>query len=138
MCSDSQPVLSIKETDPVYCLELPQLKEATDDGGGAYVLLCWVNLLVVEDHCARFSSPYTMQVDRETSYEDLQKLILKEMNAVLHDDVLVSSQDVCKVSYNLISASLHDITVYGTAAPEMSHLIQNYFYVKLIDFLFLK
>lgn len=92
--SDSQPVLSIKETDPVYCLELPQLKEATDDGGGAYVLLCWVNLLVVEDHCARFSSPYTMQVDRETSYEDLQKLILKEMNAVLHDDILVSSQDI--------------------------------------------
>ena len=100
MCADSQPVLSIKETDPVYCLELPQLKEATDDGGAAYILLCWVNLLVVEDHCARFSSPYTMQVGRETSYEDLQKLILKEMNAVLHDDILVSSQDVCKFLCN--------------------------------------
>ncbi|KAJ4444321.1 hypothetical protein ANN_06113 [Periplaneta americana] len=92
--ADSQPVSCIKETDPVYCLELPQLKEATEDGGGAYVLLCWVNLLVVEDHCARFSSPYTMQVGRETSYEDLQKLILKEMNAVLHDDILVNSQDI--------------------------------------------
>lgn len=35
-----------------------------------------------------------MQVGRETSYEDLQKLILKEMNIILHDDVLVNSQDV--------------------------------------------
>ncbi|XP_049853999.1 ubiquitin carboxyl-terminal hydrolase 31 isoform X1 [Schistocerca gregaria] len=91
--SDTQPVSIIKETDPVYCLELPQLKEATEDSG-AYILLCWVNLLVVDDQCARFSSPYTMQVGRETSYKDLQKLILKEMNTILHDDVLVNSQDI--------------------------------------------
>lgn len=111
-------MLSIKETDPVYCLELPQLKEATDDGGGAYVLLCWVNLLLVEDHCARFSSPYTMQVDRETSYEDLQKLILKEMNAVLHDDILVSSQDVRKMLYNLIITLFLNSMILRTAVPE--------------------
>nr|CAD7428000.1 unnamed protein product [Timema monikensis] len=92
--SDSQLVSIIKETDPVYCLELPQLKDATEDSGGAYVLLCWVNVLIMDDHQARFSSPYTMQVGRETSYEDLQKLILKEMNTILHDDILVNSQDV--------------------------------------------
>ncbi|GLH04172.1 Ubiquitin carboxyl-terminal hydrolase nonstop [Gryllus bimaculatus] len=91
--SDLQPLSIIRETDPVYCLELPQLKEASEDSG-AYVLLCWVNLLIMDDHCARFSSPYTMQVGRETSYEDLQKLILKEMNTILHDDVLVNSQDI--------------------------------------------
>nr|CAD7440347.1 unnamed protein product [Timema bartmani] len=91
--SDSQLVSIIKETDPVYCLELPQLKDATEDSG-AYLLLCWVNVLIMDDHQARFSSPYTMQVGRETSYEDLQKLILKEMNTILHDDVLVNSQDV--------------------------------------------
>lgn len=33
-----------------------------------------------------------MQVPREISYEDLQKLILKEMAPILHDDVLTSSQ----------------------------------------------
>nr|CAD7404748.1 unnamed protein product [Timema cristinae] len=92
--SDSQLVSIIKETDPVYCLELPQLKDATEDSGGAYLLLCWVNVLIMDDHQARFSSPYTMQVGRETSYEDLQKLILKEMNTILHDDILVNSQDV--------------------------------------------
>ncbi|KRT86127.1 Peptidase, partial [Oryctes borbonicus] len=37
-------------------------------------------------------SPYTMQVSRETSYEDLQKLILKEMAPILHDDILTTSQ----------------------------------------------
>lgn len=33
-----------------------------------------------------------MQVPREMSYEDLQKLILKEMAPILHDDILTSSQ----------------------------------------------
>lgn len=33
-----------------------------------------------------------MQVPRELSYEDLQKLILKEMASILHDDILTSSQ----------------------------------------------
>lgn len=37
-------------------------------------------------------SPYTMQVPRELSYEDLQKLMLKEMAPILHDDILTSSQ----------------------------------------------
>lgn len=34
-----------------------------------------------------------MQVSRETSYEDLQKLLLKEMHSTLSDDVLTSSQN---------------------------------------------
>lgn len=33
-----------------------------------------------------------MQVPRDLSYEDLQKLILKEMASILHDDILTSSQ----------------------------------------------
>lgn len=35
-----------------------------------------------------------MQVGRDTSYADLQKLILKEMAFILHDDVLTTAQDV--------------------------------------------
>lgn len=42
--------------------------------------------------CYITGSPYTMQVPREMSYEDLQKLILKEMAPTLHDDILTSSQ----------------------------------------------
>ncbi|XP_074094318.1 ubiquitin carboxyl-terminal hydrolase 31 [Cotesia typhae] len=87
--SDCQPLSVITENDPLYCIELPQLKEPTEQ---AYILLVWVNVLVKGDLKERFGSPYTMQVSRETSYEDLQKLLLKEMHTLLTDDVLTSSQ----------------------------------------------
>jgi len=35
-----------------------------------------------------------MQLCRLTSYRDLQKLILKEMNTMLHDEVLTTDQDI--------------------------------------------
>ncbi|XP_015116575.1 ubiquitin carboxyl-terminal hydrolase 31 [Diachasma alloeum] len=87
--SDCQPLSVITENDPLYCVELPQLKEPTEQ---AYILLVWVNVLVKGDLRERFGSPYTMQVSRETSYEDLQKLLLKEMHTTLSEDVLTSSQ----------------------------------------------
>lgn len=87
--SDCQPLSVITENDPLYCIELPQLKEPAEQ---AYILLVWINVLVKGDLRQRFGSPYTMQVSRETSYEDLQKLLLKEMHSVLADDVLTSSQ----------------------------------------------
>lgn len=80
----------ITESDPLYCIELPQLKEPTEQ---AYILLVWINVLVKGDLRERFGSPYTMQISRETSYEDLQKLLLKEMHTTLADDVLTSSQN---------------------------------------------
>lgn len=77
----------ITENDPLYCIELPQLKEPTEQ---AYILLVWINVLVKGDLRQRFGSPYTMQVSRETSYEDLQKLLLKEMRSTLTDDADLS------------------------------------------------
>ncbi|KAK6623890.1 hypothetical protein RUM44_010746 [Polyplax serrata] len=91
--SGQLPVSEIKETDPVYCIEMPQLKDATEEME-KYILLCWVNVLTMDDHCARFGSPYTMQLCRLTGYQDLQKLMLKEMNTILHDDILTTEQDV--------------------------------------------
>lgn len=79
----------ITENDPLYCIELPKLKEPTEQ---AYILLVWINVLVKGDLRERFGSPYTMQVSRETSYEDLQKLLLKEMHTSLAEEVLTSSQ----------------------------------------------
>lgn len=76
--SDTQLISTIKDSDPIYCIELPELKEASQDTG-EYILLVWINTLIVDDQCARFSSPYTMQVCRETSYVDVEKLMLKEM-----------------------------------------------------------
>ncbi|XP_044732949.1 ubiquitin carboxyl-terminal hydrolase 31 isoform X1 [Chrysoperla carnea] len=92
--SNTQPVGIIAENDPIYCIEVPQLKEINDETTtSAYILLCWINVLITEDgKFQKFGSPYTMQVSRETSYNDLQKLILKEMASILHDDVLTSAQ----------------------------------------------
>ncbi|CAH1957950.1 unnamed protein product [Acanthoscelides obtectus] len=94
--ADAQPAAAIAEDDPVYCVEAARL-DAGAPTTGEYVLLVWVNVEKVEDEDSeeewrRFGSPYTMQVSRETSYDDLQKLILKEMAPILHDDILTSSQ----------------------------------------------
>ncbi|KAF5284540.1 hypothetical protein FQA39_LY16990 [Lamprigera yunnana] len=90
--TDTQSVGVITEIDPIYCIEVAQLKNVEDDSTSAYILLCWINVLIKDRSCIRFGSPYTMQVSRETSYEDLQKLILKEMAVILHDDILTSEQ----------------------------------------------
>lgn len=111
--TDTQSVNVITEIDPIYCIEVAQLKDTdTEENTSAYILLCWINVMVTDEIASRFGtiltihsilfsihlfcsiigSPYTMQISRETSYEDLQKLILKEMATILHDDVLTSSQ----------------------------------------------
>ncbi|KAK7605335.1 hypothetical protein V9T40_007193 [Parthenolecanium corni] len=113
--SDTTPVSTIKETDNIYCLELPQGRDPPDENEG-YLLLCWVNLLVVENQYSRFGSPFTMPICRETSYVDLQKLLLKEMAWMLHDDVLTTDQEI----------PLFRIRVADTAdAPELSYLDPN-------------
>ncbi|KAK4874677.1 hypothetical protein RN001_014037 [Aquatica leii] len=90
--TDAQAIGVISEIDPIYCIEVSQLKDVEDDTTSAYILLCWINVLIKDNSCVRFGSPYTMQVSRETSYEDLQKLMLKEMAVILHDDILTSEQ----------------------------------------------
>ncbi|KAL0278639.1 UNVERIFIED_CONTAM: hypothetical protein PYX00_000405 [Menopon gallinae] len=91
--SGLQSVSEIKESDPVYCIEMPQLKDNTEDLE-KYILLCWINVLTMDDHCSRFGSPHTMLLCRLTCYQDIQKLILKEMNTMLHDEILTTDQDI--------------------------------------------
>lgn len=52
--SGQLPISEIKETDPVYCIEMPQLKDASEEME-KYILLCWVNVLTMDDHCSRFA-----------------------------------------------------------------------------------
>ncbi|VEN62712.1 unnamed protein product [Callosobruchus maculatus] len=100
--ADAQPAAAIADDDPLYCVEAARLDPGAGPPTGEYVLLCWVNVAPTVgagqqpddggEEWKRFGSPYTMQVSRETSYDDLQKLILKEMAPILHDDILTSSQ----------------------------------------------
>ena len=91
--SDNQPISVLRETDPLYCIELPAAKEPCEEDG-AFILLSWINVLAEEHTQTRIGSPYTMQVARETSFEDLQKLLLKEMASIVDHRVLCQKQEV--------------------------------------------
>lgn len=95
---DNQPISVLRETDPLYCIELPAVKEPCEEDG-AFVVLCWINVLVDEHSQSRLGSCYTMQVARETSFEDLQKLLLKEMASVVHHQVICQKQEVKYLLY---------------------------------------
>lgn len=113
----------IRETDPIYCIQLPQLKDSSQES--TYILLTWVNVLIVEDHCSRFGSPFSMQVGRDTSYADLQKLILKEMAFILHDDVLTTAQDVPLFRIKVVdlpSGFAEDCELDGVPASQAAYL----------------
>ena len=95
---DSDPVSVIDNEKPspscdLFCIEILKHKESTEDDG-AYILVTWVNVLKEGPIEKRFGSPYTIQVSREVLYEDLQKLLMKEMGSILHDDILIANQKV--------------------------------------------
>jgi len=124
--SETQGTGEASETNPLYCIELPQLKDASEESG-AYVLLVWVNVLQEEEEkLKRFSAPYTMQVSRETSYEDLQKLILKEMHPILHDDILTNAQEVPLFRMRVAEAAL-------PAATYIDFSLDHPLYMEAVD-----
>ncbi len=91
---DGQPVSVLKDAKaPLFCIEVPRQRHPTEDDG-AYAVLAWVNVFKEGPREERFGSPYTIQVSRETLYADMQKLLLKEMAPILHDDILISNQKV--------------------------------------------
>ncbi|CAH2037596.1 unnamed protein product, partial [Iphiclides podalirius] len=93
----------------LYCLEVPPLLQTPTT---PYLLLLWVNLLDGE----RFGSPYAMQVPREVSYEDLQKLLLKEMCQVVAERVLERAQGA-----DIFRARLADTHTPAYLQPELPH-----------------
>lgn len=52
--TDTQCVSVITEYDPIYCIEVPQLKDIQDDTTSAYILLCWINVLTDNGDFQRF------------------------------------------------------------------------------------
>ncbi|XP_013169466.1 PREDICTED: ubiquitin carboxyl-terminal hydrolase 31 [Papilio xuthus] len=93
----------------LYCLEAPPLLQTPTT---PYLLILWVNLLDGE----RFGSPYAMQVGREVSYEDLQKLLLKEMCQVVAERVLERAQGA-----DIFRARLADTQPHAYLQPELPH-----------------
>merc|ERR1712218_532880 len=92
--SDNEALTVIPDKCNLYGIEVPKLQKSTEDNG-AFIVLSWINVLKEGEKIEqRFGSPYAIQLARETIYEDLQKLLMKEMSPILHDDILISAQKV--------------------------------------------
>lgn len=79
----------------MYCIETPQIRETTESDG-AFLMITWTNLILTNDDKTkvRFGSTYVTQIARETHFVDLQKVMLKEMSAMLQPGILVAEQKV--------------------------------------------
>jgi len=89
-------VSALSNNDALYCIEMPQIRE-TSENDGAYLMVTWTNILVTceETTRVRFGSTFVTQIARETGFVDLQKLLLKEMAGILQPGILVAEQKVC-------------------------------------------
>lgn len=66
--TDAQSVGVITEIDPIYCIEVAQLKDVEEDTTSAYVLLCWINVLKKDDNSSsRFGKFYRNFVNEKVS-----------------------------------------------------------------------
>merc|ERR1719347_1724475 len=93
--SDTQSLSAVKPDCPLFAIESPKRQDPKEEEDGAFMVLTWVNVFKEGDQIEkRFGTPYTIQVSRETIYGDLQKLLMKEMSPILHDDILISAQKV--------------------------------------------
>lgn len=81
---DSDRINTIQDTDVVYAIEVPPMKQS-DASAGEHVLLLWVNKLGIGTSAKRFGGPYALQVHRESSYSQLQRAVLKAMAGILKD-----------------------------------------------------
>jgi ubiquitin carboxyl-terminal hydrolase 31 len=74
---DSHPLSNIEKDDRVMCIELPEKMEDSQ------VAICFVNVHRSEEKSNRFGSLFCMKLNRDVSFAELQKALLKQMSNVL-------------------------------------------------------
>ncbi|KFB42476.1 AGAP007600-PA-like protein [Anopheles sinensis] len=96
---DSHLMSSVNENDPLYCIECPAglATGQQDASSGTKILLLLCNGKRLANGsidkgngngCVkRFGTPFCLIVNRDISYSELQKLLLKEMSSILRSDV---------------------------------------------------
>uniref|UniRef100_A0A182NHI6 Tafazzin n=1 Tax=Anopheles dirus TaxID=7168 RepID=A0A182NHI6_9DIPT len=91
---DSHLMASVRENDPLYCIECPALSGVSSGGGaqdaasGTKIVLCLCNgKRESNGHVKRFGTPFCLVVNRDVSYNELQKLLLKELSGILRSEV---------------------------------------------------
>lgn len=123
---DSQPISMLSADDSIYCIETIGIDDDANTIATASIskskttitststandsndtitkltlLLANVKRLSAKDNdVQRFSTPFCVQVNRDISYTELQKTLLKEMRAILKTDVFTyttSASDMFKI-----------------------------------------
>lgn len=82
---DSHPLSNIEKDDRVMCIELPEKIEESQ------VALCFINVHRNEEKFNRFGSLFCMKLNRDVSFAELQKALLKQMSAVLKPETFIYS-----------------------------------------------
>ncbi|XP_052895389.1 ubiquitin carboxyl-terminal hydrolase 31 [Anopheles moucheti] len=85
---DSHLMSSVRENDPLYCIECPTAGAGLETTSGTKIVLCLCNgKRDFGGHAKRFGTPFCLVVNRDVSYSELQKLLLKEMSSILRSEV---------------------------------------------------
>uniref|UniRef100_A0A182LZ04 ubiquitinyl hydrolase 1 n=1 Tax=Anopheles culicifacies TaxID=139723 RepID=A0A182LZ04_9DIPT len=85
---DSHLMSSVRENDPLYCIECPAAGAGQETASGTKIVLCLCNgKRDFGGHVKRFGTPFCLVVNRDVSYSELQKLLLKEMSSILRSEV---------------------------------------------------
>uniref|UniRef100_A0A182JW52 Tafazzin n=1 Tax=Anopheles christyi TaxID=43041 RepID=A0A182JW52_9DIPT len=85
---DSHLMSSVRENDPLYCIECPPAGSGQEAASGTKIVLCLCNgKRDFAGHVKRFGTPFCLVVNRDVSYSELQKLLLKEMSNILRSEV---------------------------------------------------
>lgn len=96
---DSQPISMLSTDNFIYCIETvvnddTQIKSTINDDTACKLTLLIANvkrLSSKDNDVQRFSTPFCVQVNRDISYIELQKTLLKEMRANLKSNVFTYS-----------------------------------------------
>lgn len=92
---DSQPISMLSPDDFIYCIETTSTDEQQTKSTINDDTTCKLTLLIAnvkrlspkDNDVQRFSTPFCVQVNRDISYIELQKTLLKEMRANLKSNV---------------------------------------------------
>lgn len=88
---DYQPCSLLNQLDSLYCIEMLDVKENHNQKNattGMSLMLLVVNLDVSDkSRSIKFGMPFCIEVDRDYSYMELQKKLLREMSAILKPEV---------------------------------------------------
>uniref|UniRef100_A0A182P3M8 Tafazzin n=1 Tax=Anopheles epiroticus TaxID=199890 RepID=A0A182P3M8_9DIPT len=85
---DSHLMSSVRENDPLYCIECPPAGSGQEAANGTKIVLGLCNgKRDFSGQVKRFGTPFCLVVNRDVSYSELQKLLLKEMAYILRSEV---------------------------------------------------